>query len=174
MVVAACREGKLAVGGDRHGGDRRRYVASINGMRTIVKAIRQEKDGWRFRCEQTAKFVRVKTCRSLLRPAVVWESCDSRTVKELSCGEQADAWDSAVFAVPVVDFIEPSESTCEIRLSESLAKRSRARSPHENGTTFPSPTNVRYRRKSHFYFATLRHLISRVHRPATDRNIRGL
>ncbi len=82
-----------------------RYVAQIDGQRMIVCAIEKEA-GLAFLCEQGNCIVKVKTNRSLLRPALDWEHSDSETVQILTCREQAELWDGEDIAVPALD-IEP-------------------------------------------------------------------
>ena len=79
--------------------DRGRYVAKINGVKTVIVAY-MTRGGLRYRDERTNRFCSASPAKCW-RPVKDWESCDSETVTVPSCREHREAWDGARVWVPV-------------------------------------------------------------------------
>jgi hypothetical protein len=87
--------------------DRGRYVAKIDGKKTIIVAY-LTRGGFRYRNERSNMFCSC-TARKLWRPVANWENYDSPTVQIPNYKEHKDCWYEGRLYFPVVSINETKE-----------------------------------------------------------------
>ena len=98
--------------------NRGRYVAKIDGVKTIVTAYLTP-SGFRFRNERTSFFCSC-SARKCWRPAAIWEQWDSRTVQEPPYKEHCWAWFEGKLWMPIVDVEDSNDDIGEWMLNTAI------------------------------------------------------